>query len=170
MVRRPERYEFAGSHATARARTVLVVILSGCAAPKPAPVSPAPPLYTGLAAGLTTTEQVKDRMKTVSSALGVTCDHCHDVTDFAAPTPNKRIANHMAERFTSAFQLRDGATLTCVTCHQGRATFLDRADQEALKRWMQKNFVEGLRFKGGGAVACDTCHFGSRYKFLPRSL
>jgi len=148
-----------------------MLVLAGCAASQPTPVPPpSPPVYTGLAAGLTTTGQIKDRMKYVSAALGVTCDHCHDVTDFAGPTANKRIANHMAERFTSAFQLHDGTTLTCATCHQGRATFLDRSDQEALERWMQVNFVDKLRFKGGGAVTCDSCHFGMRYKFLPRAL
>lgn len=166
MVRRPERYELAGTM-----RTILMLILVGCAAPNPAPIPPPlAPAYTGLAAGLTTTEAIKDRMKKVSAALGVKCDHCHDVTDFTGPTPNKRIANHMAGRFTSQFQSHDGTTLTCHTCHQGRATFLDRSDQEALKRWMQVNFVDKLRFKGGGAVECDTCHFGMRYKFLPRSL
>jgi len=149
---------------------MIALMLVGCAAPKPAPAPPLPPVYTGLAAGLTTTEEIKDRMKKVAAALGVKCDHCHDVTDFAAITPNKRIANLMVERFTSKIEAHDGTALMCGTCHQGRATFLDRSDQEGLKRWMQVNFVDKLRYKGGGAVECDTCHGGMRYKFLPRSL
>ena len=151
-------------------RAILLLLIVGCAAPKPAPTPPPKPVFTGLAAGLTTTEEIKDRMKKIAGALGVKCDHCHDVADFAAPTPNKRIANLMVARFTSKLERRDGTALMCGTCHQGRATFLDRTDQEALKRWMQQTFVDTLRQKGGGTVECDTCHEGMRYKFLPRTL
>mgnify|MGYP001578898206 CR=1 FL=1 len=148
---------------------MVLLLFVGCAAPKPEPSPPpAAPKFSGLAAGLTTTEEIKARMKKVSAALGVKCDHCHDVTDFAAATPNKRIANLMVERFTSKLESSDGTALMCGTCHQGRARFLDRADQEALKRWMQVNFVDKLRYKADGAVECDTCHGGMRYKFLPR--
>jgi hypothetical protein len=150
-------------------RFMALLLVVGCTAPKPQP-SPAPaaPKFTGLAAGLGTTDEIKARMKEVAAALGVKCDHCHDVTDFAAATPHKRIANLMVERFTSKLEGTDGSALQCATCHRGRATFLDRSDQEALKRWMQLTFVDKLRQKNGGTVECDTCHDGARYKFLPR--
>jgi cytochrome c7-like protein len=148
---------------------IVLLLVVGCAAPKP--VAPPPRReFTGLAAGLHTMEEVKARMKKVALALGVKCDHCHDVADFAAPTPNKRIANLMAERFVGKLEPRIGGEFFCGSCHQGRATFLDRSDQETLKRWMQVNFVDKLRMKGGASIECDTCHQGARYKFLPRTL
>ena len=150
---------------------IFFLLLVGCAAPKPAPTPPPAPRFSGLARGLTTTEEIKTRMKQIAGALGVKCDHCHDVMDFSAPTPNKRIANLMVERFVDKLAPHpEGGALMCGACHQGRATFLDRTDQEALKRWMQANFVDKLHTKDGKPIECDTCHQGARYKFLPRSL
>ena len=118
-------------------RAIPFLLIIGCAAPKPSPPPPKPeaPKYTGLAVGLETMEEIKAKMKKVASALGVSCDHCHDVADFTAPTVNKKIANLMFLRFILELEPHpEGGWMFCDTCHKGRTTFLDRSDEEALKQ------------------------------------
>lgn len=150
-------------------RRVAATLLLACASatPPPAPV-PTAPRWTGLASGLTTIDDVKARMKTVAAALGVKCSHCHDAADFEAATPQKKIANLMWERMAQNLETADGKDVFCDHCHQGRATFLDRSNEEALKAWMKANFVEKLAPRDGSKMECDTCHKGKRGKFLPR--
>src|SRR5689334_16381959 len=93
---------------------------------------------------------VKDRaaqkaiMKEMTRELGATCDDCHDVTDFAAPTVRKKIANLMFVNFSVPLEARShpGAPLRCAYCHEGKSVFLgDRADKERISALMKARFV-----------------------------
>ncbi|MEK6608514.1 MAG: cytochrome c3 family protein [Myxococcota bacterium] len=154
-------------------------IAFACAKPSlPAETPAAAPLVTPqsgaqhptLGEGLTTMDEVRTKMKRVGKALGVKCDHCHDTSDFAAPSAKKAVANLMHARMTGNLTTSDGKEIFCEHCHAGRATFLDRSDEEALKSWMKENFVEKLTTKDGSKMDCDTCHRGARWKFLPRAI
>ena len=68
-------------------------------------------------------DQVKDFMKkTVSTGLGVKCDHCHDVQNFAADTEHKKIALGMMKMVVDLNkQYWKGQTrIGCITCHNGK--------------------------------------------------
>jgi hypothetical protein len=67
-----------------------------------------------------------------SRALGVTCTHCHDDTDFAADTKRPKRAAREMQTMHKAFndQLRvmnnalrpaDERSINCTTCHRGQA-------------------------------------------------
>jgi hypothetical protein len=105
-------------------------------------------------------------MKTFTVALGTTCDGCHvkgstaesSDEEMRVDTPRKEVARKMWTRFVVALQRTDGTAIYCDTCHQGKMTFLDRTDNEALATWMQANFVDGLVRKDRATQACGTCH------------
>jgi hypothetical protein len=67
-------------------------------------------------------QAVKAEMRALSRALGVECDHCHEVDDFASDTrPDKRIARDML-RMTREINARwfgGQAKATCGGCHRG---------------------------------------------------
>jgi formate-dependent nitrite reductase cytochrome c552 subunit len=64
----------------------------------------------------------------------------------------------MWQHFVKKLELADGNPLWCDSCHQGRAAFLDRGDDDALAAWMNANFVGKLARSDGGQHACATCH------------
>ena len=92
-----------------------------------APAAPAAGTTSGYALKVLpatwTKQQVKDYMKKdVSGGLGVQCDFCHDVDNFAADTEHKTIARGM---ITMVGQLdkqyfKGQKRLGCVTCHNGK--------------------------------------------------
>jgi hypothetical protein len=97
-------------------------------------------------------------MPLFKKALGTECTGCHVDGDFAASTPNKKIATKMWDEFVVKFQLADKSALFCDSCHQGRMLELDRKDNKALSTWMQQNFVDKLALKTGKDHDCATCH------------
>jgi hypothetical protein len=105
-------------------------------------------------------------MKTFTIALGTTCDGCHvkgltaesSDEELRVDTPQKQVARKMWTRFVASLQRSDGSPIYCDTCHQGKMTFLDRTDKDALATWMQENFVDGLARKDGATQLCSTCH------------
>ncbi len=103
-------------------------------------------------------------MKLLARSLGAKCGDCHapqrggDGTDFAAPTRRKKIAAKMWDELVAKLQMADGSALFCDSCHQGRIAQLDRADEKALRAWMDASFVGGLRRKDGMTHGCETCH------------
>lgn len=103
-------------------------------------------------------DKLRGVMNTFTKALGVPCSHCHDTSDFRAPTANKRIARRMWDDVTRGLSLEDGGPLYCDSCHGGRAELLDRADLEALGAWMAASYVDALRRVDGGDHGCETCH------------
>ena len=104
--------------------------------------------------------QVAAVMDTFTRALGLGCADCHEA-DAAVPTPRTRIAKKMWDRLARGLVRRDGGALYCDSCHDGRATFLDRSDARidgALGRWMQASYVTPLVRRDGAPHDCATCH------------
>jgi hypothetical protein len=162
----------------------LLAALAGCAGaggpPPETPASAAPagsPLEAqirsgrgSLLAGVSAPAEKKAIMRQVSRELGVECDHCHDVADFRAPTPNKTVAAYMFSHYASGLEPKQGGAVSCGTCHAGQARYLgDRADRERVKGIMKSQLVDGLRIRGGQPLACETCHGVKKdAPFLPR--
>jgi hypothetical protein len=106
-------------------------------------------------------DQVDAVMKTFTKALGVKCKDCHQTPDFAKETTNKRIARKMWDQLVRGMTMADGSPLYCDSCHQGKATFLDRSDTGkggALSTWMKAAYVGGLKQADGSANTCSSCH------------
>jgi hypothetical protein len=96
-------------------------------------------------------------MQTFTRALGVRCSGCHDTSDFAKPTPQKKIATNMWNQFVRNLALKDGSgPVYCDSCHQGKAKFLNR--HAPLRSWMTTNFVDKLKRTDGTEHNCGTCH------------
>jgi hypothetical protein len=77
-------------------------------------------------------EELKLSMKAQAKALGVECDHCHDVPDMASDkVERKKIArammqmtSYMNDRWPEAVERIKGTEknkVTCATCHLGHA-------------------------------------------------
>jgi hypothetical protein len=69
-----------------------------------------------------TKDELKALMKNnIAKALGVTCDHCHDIDDMSKDTEKKEIARAMmkmtSEINTKNFKGKN--RVTCLTCHNG---------------------------------------------------
>jgi hypothetical protein len=107
-------------------------------------------------------------MKLIARSLGAKCADCHVEGDFAAPTPRKRIAAHMWNEFAAKLEIDGGGPLFCDSCHQGRASLLDRRDKKALATWMQQNFVAMLARKDAKEHNCETCHVGMEMDLLSK--
>jgi hypothetical protein len=101
--------------------------------------------------------QRKVVMKSFADALGVECSECH-TSKFSDDTPNKRIARKMWSVFVQTLTLPGGQPLYCDSCHQGKATFLVRDDEDQLKKWMKAAFVDGLARRDAQTHSCKTCH------------
>ena len=70
-----------------------------------------------------TRDQVVEIMKTgISPALGVKCDFCHDVNNFAADTEHKNEARAMMRMVIDINEKNFAGEykVTCMTCHQGK--------------------------------------------------
>ncbi|MBS2018793.1 MAG: hypothetical protein JST00_38355 [Deltaproteobacteria bacterium] len=101
-------------------------------------------------------------MKSFTLALGVDCGGCHVKSgtrfDYQAATPQKNVTAKMWTNFVSGLAQKDGSALYCDSCHQGKAKFLDRKDDEALGNWMAANFVDKLARADAAKHDCATCH------------
>lgn len=101
-------------------------------------------------------------MKAFTMALGVGCEGCHAASggrvDYGADTPKKNVAKKMWTNLVRGLKQKDNSALFCDSCHQGKMTFLDRKDDEALSGWMQANFVDKMVRKDGAKHDCSTCH------------
>jgi hypothetical protein len=132
-------------------------------------------------------DNLKPVMHSFADSLGVQCSECHAPAmktgpsatapapgpamgmgdmggmksspyDFDVWTPNKRIAAKMWSEFVQKLSFANGDPLYCDSCHQQRAKFLDRSDDDKLGQWMHDNFVAKLVQKNGQPVECATCH------------
>jgi hypothetical protein len=106
-------------------------------------------------------------MPSFARSLGVKCEACHAPDDFKAPTPAKKAAAGMWQRYVVELAFEDGSPLYCDSCHGGRRTFLDRHDAKALGAWMDASYVAKLRRADKQPHACETCHGDP---FAPRFL
>ena len=72
-------------------------------------------------------DEMKALMKAQARALGVECDHCHDVPDMASDKlENKKIARKMMQmtaeldsKWIKGWKGAEKHPVTCGTCHQG---------------------------------------------------
>jgi len=104
-------------------------------------------------------DKLRKLMKTFTKSLGVVCTDCHVENDFAAPTPRKRIAAQMWDRFVRPLATSNDALLYCDSCHQGSiGPLLDRHDKKALSIWMGTNYVDALKRRDAQEHSCETCH------------
>jgi hypothetical protein len=101
---------------------------------------------------------IRKLMPTFAKSLGVKCDACHDVNNFKAWTPDKRVAAQMWQHFVVGLTLEDGSPLYCDSCHGGKSEFLDRNDKKALSAWMDANYVSKLKRADKKDHSCETCH------------
>jgi hypothetical protein len=169
----------------------LLIVLSGCGAPpepravpRPTPiVAPEPPprdpcepldgkppapltaTYRGVLKSARCQPEVFAIMQNVAKALGTGCEHCHAGKDFAAPTPNKRIANWMASELVPRLAKRSGGAIACADCHaddgKGKAKILGAPrSRERAVEWMTASLVERFDAAAGGPLYCKTCHVG----------
>jgi hypothetical protein len=97
-------------------------------------------------------------MPSFTKALGVKCEFCHDVNDFKAWTPKKKMATGMWQHFVVEMAMNDGSALYCDSCHGGQAAFLDRKDKKMLSDWMDKNYVKKLKRADKKEHSCEQCH------------
>jgi len=101
-------------------------------------------------------------MKAFTMALGVGCEGCHASSggrvDYGADTPKKNVAKKMWTNLVRGLKQKDDSALFCDSCHQGKMTFLDRKDDEALSGWMQANFVDKMVRRDGTKHDCSSCH------------
>ena len=109
----------------------VVILPSRAKTPVEADDPPAPKVsHAHLAIKTTPRKITRDEfiamMPKVARWLGVTCGYCHDLTNFKKMTAKKQIALYMRDEFMAKLQTTDGDDITCFTCHQGHAKFLQR--------------------------------------------
>jgi hypothetical protein len=70
----------------------------------------------------TSKKVIKKDMKAISKALGVQCDHCHDMDDMAKDSPKKEEARKMMRMVQSlnSKELKKYDKVSCKTCHRGQ--------------------------------------------------
>jgi len=101
---------------------------------------------------------IRKLMPTFAKSLGVKCDACHDVNNFKASTPHKKVAAQMWQHFVVELSLESGEPLYCDSCHGGKQEFLDRHDKKALSAWMDASYVSKLKRSDKKDHSCETCH------------
>jgi hypothetical protein len=101
---------------------------------------------------------VRSLMTLFAKSLGIECNGCHSVAPFSVPEATKNITGRMWDRWVHTLKLKQGGTLFCDSCHQGKEKFLVRKDSNALKAWMDTNLTKGLVNAAGVANKCSTCH------------
>jgi hypothetical protein len=104
------------------------------------------------------TSQKLKVMRTFGETMGISCNACHDLSDYSAPTPQKETAVVAWENISRKLTMADGSPIYCDSCHYGKFDFLDHSDHHQLELWMKSSFVEKLRDKSGAPMACTTCH------------
>lgn len=68
-------------------------------------------------------KEVKKIMKTWARALGVECEHCHDMDDLAKDSEQKTTARKMlkmVDTINSKYFAKSKEKVSCVTCHNGK--------------------------------------------------
>lgn len=71
----------------------------------------------------TSKKDLKKAMKKVSKALGVQCDFCHDMENFAKDSKHKEIARDMMRMVNSInkkYFRKSDHKVSCMTCHRGK--------------------------------------------------
>jgi hypothetical protein len=100
----------------------------------------------------------KPVMELFKRSLGRECEECHSGANHAVPEPVKHLVAGMWNQWVRGLRLKDGVFVFCDSCHQGKDTFLERGDKDALSSWMQDNFVAKFARVDGAAQSCASCH------------
>ncbi len=127
------------------------------------PPEPLVRAYTGVAAKARCQREVYTIMGDVTQALGVKCDYCHLVPDYAAMTRRKEIANWMASELIPSLQKHDGAPPWCEDCHtvNGKAVAKILGEPRRTSwavEWMTTRLVADFETGHGAALQCKSCH------------
>jgi Cytochrome c7 and related cytochrome c len=101
-------------------------------------------------------KQLAEVMKTFTKATGWKCEGCHAPSSFTASHPMKNVTRHMWNEYVKGISF-DGGPLYCDSCHQGKASFLDKSDKKALAAWMDAEYTKRMK-RNGQAQTCATCH------------
>lgn len=103
--------------------------------------------------------QKKKLMPIMQKAMGYTaCTGCHVEGDFKAETRNLKISREMWNAYTVPLRDEKGGVLFCDSCHSGQAKVLNRADQEAVKKFMEDEYEHKLTRADKKEMECSTCH------------
>ncbi len=89
---------------------------------QPAPVEAAPPKNLKVFPKNTSKKDLKKAMKKIAKALGVECDHCHDLDDMAKDTEKKEVARSMMKMANAINKkhFKGKPRVRCITCHNGK--------------------------------------------------
>lgn len=97
-------------------------------------------------------------MKVITESLGVECDYCHQGANYRAPTPQKEVARFMWNKMTAPHSI-EGGELFCDSCHQGKATNLERTSTKLVEAYMFQEYAGKLvRRQARAQLECSDCH------------
>jgi hypothetical protein len=103
--------------------------------------------------------QKKKIMPFMQKAMGYTaCTGCHVEGDFKAETRNLKISRQMWNAYTVPMLDEKGGPVFCDTCHSGQVKVLNRADKEAVKKFMEDEYEHKLTRADKKDMECSTCH------------
>ena len=124
-------------------------------------------------------DDLKKTMKAQSKALGVECEHCHEMPDTEKDTKNKKIGRSMmqltAETNERLKKDKLESQITCMTCHVGKEKpEVPAAMKDESKNSKKKDLVKEMTSlqddisakyykdakKPEDKIRCDTCHYG----------
>ena len=117
-----------------RSVVLTVACLASALAAHAQPARPPRPLENVKVLTAWSSTDVRDEMRKMTEALGVTCDHCHVQGNFASDEKRpKHTARRMMQltlalngEYFSGYDAKPGESkfgrVTCYTCHQGAAT------------------------------------------------
>jgi hypothetical protein len=101
--------------------------------------------------------RIHELMGLIGESTGATCIDCHgSKTDFAKPTPRKRVTTRMWNDWIRAWTTAKGEPVFCDSCHHGALTFIEH--NTGIVAWMDANYVKGLARKDQKARHCPDCH------------
>ena len=116
----------------------------------------------------------KDGMKAIAHALGVKCAHCHQSKtadgeqDYKASSVMKETALYMKHHYVDGVVRREGKSVDCAYCHQGKAQFVvrdtTRAKPSRLAGMPRSKIVAMMKEMQNalGVKTCDYCHVRGR--------
>jgi nitrate/TMAO reductase-like tetraheme cytochrome c subunit len=110
--------------------------------------------------------QLMQVMQDWSTALGVDCSYCHQAS-FEAETPRKEIARMMQREYVAALKQSNGSSISCQTCHQGKAKILTVRAQEFSHSSAGNPALHAVRvqFKSAGVLLWRA---STKVSFLPK--
>lgn len=101
----------------------------------------------------------KKVMPLMQKAMGYeACTGCHVEGDYKKDTRNMKITREMWRAYSVPLRDEKGKAVFCDNCHSGQAKVLNRADKEALKKFMEDEYEHKFTRADKKEVECSTCH------------